>query len=186
MTDLLCVCRSVRDLSISAEVRELQARRLNAGIEGHAHPQALSQTAIAQAGKAARHLCCARSSGAAYCRRSSQVMAEWERGGGVPVDAKVRIEAHERDRPSTPTASLLPPAWSSTLSRTIARTSGETGRGPHVMRNCARVLRRSGRLHPPGGRSATGHRQTREHRGGGSRSAGTHRPCIFLTVPPGM
>jgi len=27
----------------------------------------------------------------------SQVMAEWEHGGGFPVDAKVRIEAHQRD-----------------------------------------------------------------------------------------
>ena len=27
----------------------------------------------------------------------AQVMAEWERGGGFSVDAKVRIEAHERD-----------------------------------------------------------------------------------------
>ena len=27
----------------------------------------------------------------------AQVMAEWEHGGGFSVDAKVRIEAHERD-----------------------------------------------------------------------------------------
>jgi len=27
----------------------------------------------------------------------AQVMAKWEHGGGVSVDAKVRIEAHERD-----------------------------------------------------------------------------------------
>ena len=27
----------------------------------------------------------------------AQVMAEWEHGGGFPVDAKVRIKAHERD-----------------------------------------------------------------------------------------